>query len=176
MLSILNEIDPYFVASAMCFVWDTKSDFPTPSSTESESTRSPVQTMPHTTHTHTTQYHFREGPPTIPAHAGALPPQVVEWRPRRFSVFKAERWQPPWLDHILKEKSISWICLGFYDQDQWKKACTLLGCSMFATRSAHCSFIQKFYDPCQWKMYPNGKGKDLSRTGCIFWYLRYWYA
>ena len=29
MLSILNEIDPCFVASAVYFVWDTKPDFPT---------------------------------------------------------------------------------------------------------------------------------------------------
>ena len=29
MLSILNEIDPYFVASAVCFVWDTKPELPT---------------------------------------------------------------------------------------------------------------------------------------------------
>ena len=70
---------------------------------------------------------------------------------------------------ITPKVDFAWV----YDQDHWKKACTLLGCSMFATREAHYGFIQKFYDPCQWKMYPNGKGKDLSRTGCIFWYLRY---
>ena len=28
MLSILNEIDPCFVASVVCFVWDTKPNFP----------------------------------------------------------------------------------------------------------------------------------------------------
>jgi len=52
-----------------------------------------------------------------------------------------------------------------------EEACTFLGYSMFATRVAHYGFIQGCCGSCQWKMYPNGKGKDPSRTKCILWNL-----
>ena len=50
---------------------------------------------------------------------------------------------------------------------------SLKGCSMFAMHTTYSGFIQGIYGPCQWKVYPNGKGKDPSRTGCILWNLRY---